>query len=164
MTRCSRFRRTLSGLALACLAQLLLLAGAASAARAADSVDDLTGPWQLLVDDYLVASRTNVVRTYHPFQKYAGNPVLVADKPWEGTIVYIYGTVLPNENHTGFRMWYHTARTNDPNDTGDVQLYATSTNGINWTKPSLGLRSYYGSTSNNMYFTRTNQTGITSVM
>jgi hypothetical protein len=126
MTSCSQCPRALSNRALAYLAHLLLLAGVASAAQAAAAVDDLTGPWQLLVDDYLVASRTNVVRTYHPFQKYRNNPVLVANKPWEGTIVYIYGTVLRDEADAGFRMWYHTARTNDPNDTGDVQLYATS--------------------------------------
>lgn len=80
----------------ACLALGLLL-GPFYLRSSAAAVDDLTGPWQLLVDDFLVATMTNVVRTYHRFQKHAGNPVLVADKPWEGTIVYIYGTVLPNE-------------------------------------------------------------------
>ena len=135
----------------------------ASQAWALDAVDDLIGPWQLLVDDYPVASKTNVIRTYHPFQKYAGNPVLVVDKPWEG-LVYLYGTVLPNETRTGYRMWYHTLRTNSLCSDASLELYATSTNGINWVKPTLNLRVGCGSTSNNMYFTRPDAGGITSVM
>ena len=110
-----------------------------------------------------VASKTNVVRTYHPFQKYANNPVLVADQPWEG-LVYLYGTVLPNETRTGYRMWYHTLRTDDANNDGSLELYATSTDGIHWTKPILNLRSWHGSTANNMYFTRPTAGGMTSVM
>ncbi len=143
---------------------LLLLAGpVGDRGWAASSVDDLTGPWQLLVDDFPVGSRTNVVRTYHPFQKYAGNPVLVADQPWEG-LVYLYGTVLPNEARTGYRMWYHTLRPNDTNNDGSLELYATSTDGTHWTKPILNLRSWHGSTANNMYFSRLTGGGMTSVM
>ena len=135
-----------------CLALALLPGPASPRAWAAASVDDLTGPWQLLVDDYPVATRSNVVRAYHPLQKYAGNPVLVPDQPWEQSIVYIYGTVLPNETGTGYRMWYHSMLTNNSICTNwSVQLHATSTNGINWVKPALNLRSTCGSASNNMY-------------
>ena len=149
----------------ACLALLLLPSLASPRAWAAASVDDLTGPWQLLVDDYPVASKTNVVRTYHPFQKYTNNPVLVADQPWEQPMVYLYGTVLPNETHTGYRMWYHCLRTNNSICTDwSTELYATSTNGINWVKPVLNLRETCGSTSNNMYYTRPTGGGMTSVM
>jgi hypothetical protein len=59
-------------------------------------LSDLTGPWQLFVDDYTVASKVGVTRTYHPFQKYASNPVMVADRDWEGANIYLYGTVLPD--------------------------------------------------------------------
>jgi hypothetical protein len=72
--------------------------------------------------------------------------------------------VLPNETHTGYRMWYHTLRPNDANNDGSLELYATSTDGIHWTKPNLDLRSWHGSTANNMYFTRPTAGGITSVM
>lgn len=147
----------------ACLALLLLPGPAASRARAATSVDDLTGPWHLVVDDYPIISRTNLVRTYHPFDKYTNNPVLVAQQPWEG-LVYLYGTVLPNETRTGYRMWYHTLRPSDTNNDGSLELYATSADGIHWTKPTLNLRSWHGSTSNNMFFTRPTGGGITSVM
>ena len=127
-------------------------------------VDDLTGPWQLFVDDSVVAGKAGLTRTYHPFQKYAGNPVLTPTMPWEENIAYIYGTVMPNESLTGYRMWYHTARVNDPADDGSNILYAESADGINWTKPNLGIRSWHGSTANNMIFVRSGQSGITSVM
>jgi hypothetical protein len=143
----------------------LVAALGCAGAWAAASVDDLTGPWQLFVDDYPIASKTNVVRTYHPFQKYANNPVLVADQPWEQPMVYLYGTVLPNETHTGYRMWYHCLRTNNSIcPSWSNELYATSTNGINWVKSPLNLRSTCGSASNNMYYTRPTGGGITSVM
>jgi len=48
------------------------------------SLGDLTGPWQLLVDDAFIAEKHEVVRVYHPFEKDPRNPVLVADRPWEG--------------------------------------------------------------------------------
>ncbi len=142
---------------------VVLLGPAAQQGRAAGSLDDLTGPWQLFVDDFPVAGRTNVVRTYHPFQKYTNNPVLVTDRPWEGP-VYLYGTVLPNETRTGYRMWYHTLRPDDTNNDGSLELYATSPDGVTWTKPILNLRSWHGSTANNMYFTRPTAGGMTSVM
>jgi len=84
----------------------VLLLGPARAA-AVEPLGDLTGPWQLFVDDYLVAAKSNVERVYHPLQKYAGNPVLLADRAWEGTNVYVYGTALPDESGAGYRMWYH---------------------------------------------------------
>ncbi len=87
---------------------------------------DLMSPWYLMVDDGHIVSRT-VPRAYHPFQKYAYNPVMRGTLPWEGRILQLYGTVLP-----GFRMWYSTYN----KDWGLTQiLYAESQDGINWTKP-----------------------------
>jgi len=133
------------------------------AADGAEFLGDLTGPWQLFVDDYLVAARSNVVRTYHPFQKYGGNPVITPTEAWEDSIVYIYGTVLP-DGAGGYRMWYHTLRPEDNNNDGSNILYATSTDGIHWVKPILNIRSWHGSTANNMIYDRPGQSGITSVM
>ncbi len=124
----------------------------------AKGLGDLTGPWQLLVDDHVVASRTGVVRTYHAFEKYAGNPVLPADKPWEGGIAYVYGTILPNESGGGYRMWYHSY------DGQYHILYATSNDGISWAKPELGLVSFNGSTANNILIRRTAEDHTPQVM
>ena len=128
-----------------------LVVTVANPGRAAERLGDLTGPWQLFVDDHLIAESDNLVRVYHAFEKHTGNPVMTADKPWEGNAVYIYGTVLPNEDGQGYRMWYHSYD-------GDYRmLYATSNDGIRWTKPNLGLTSFQGSTENNILFHLTHE-------
>jgi len=132
---------------------VMTLCGVRPMASAADarSLGDLTGPWRLFVDDHLVAEKSNVVRTYHAFEKHAANPVLVADKPWEGGTAYVYGTVLPAEGGVGYRMWYHSWA-------GEYRmLYATSKDGLAWSKPELGLVEYESSTANNILFRRTHE-------
>jgi len=124
---------------------------AAGAATAPKQLGDLSGPWQLFVDDHLVTERTHVKRGYHPFKKHAGNPVMKADRPWEGSTVYVYGTVLPAEGGPGYRMWYHSWA-------GEYRmLYATSKDGIRWHKPNLGFVDYKGSTQNNILLRRTRE-------
>ena len=36
---------------------------------------DLSGPWQLFVDGFLIANVNGVKRTYHQFEKNPANPV-----------------------------------------------------------------------------------------
>jgi hypothetical protein len=137
-------------IAVGCVCAWLLAFGQGHAA-AAVGLSDLTGPWQLFVDDHTVASRVCVTRAYHAFAKYAGNPVMVADKLWEGNNVYIYGTVLPNESGPGYRMWYHSLNFSLPSADRVNANYATSVDGITWTKPALGIISFSGSKANNMF-------------
>ncbi|MBN1146079.1 MAG: hypothetical protein JXA78_02395 [Anaerolineales bacterium] len=88
----------------------------------------LADGWYLMVDDGHIVQR-DVARLYHPFRKHPNNPILRADKPWEGKVVYMYGAVLP-----GYRMWYSTYN----KDWGVKQvLYAESRDGLNWRKPDL---------------------------
>ncbi len=140
----------------------VLWAGAGPAA-AQRSLNDLSGPWQLLVDEHLVASRSGLTRTFHPFVKNGPSPILTATKAWEGHLIYIYGTVLPSEAGGGYRMWY-SCLPNIEGDDGSRVLYATSPDGITWAKPNLGIRSWNGSTANNMFFPRVGSNGIPSVI
>jgi hypothetical protein len=129
------------------------------------SLNDLSGPWQLFVDDHVVAARQDVVRTYHPFEKHPTNPVLVADQPWED-LVYVYGTVLPAEDGSGYRIWYQNLPINRRQEVASI-LYATSEDGIRWEKPELGIRARSPgnpSTANNMFFPREHGNGIASIM
>jgi len=84
--------------------------------------------WYLMLDDEHIASR-DVPRIYHPYQKYPGNPIMVADRPYEGNAIQLFGTVLP-----GFKMWYGSY-----NKAWGLQqiLYAESQDGLNWIKPNL---------------------------
>jgi hypothetical protein len=106
---------------------------------------DLTGPWQLFIDDSVVEGKSGVTRRYHAFRKHPANPVLRPDQPWEGKVAYVYGTVLPGEQGSGYRMWYQSWAAGEYRT-----LYATSRDGLNWEKPALGLVDFAGSRENNL--------------
>lgn len=121
-----------------------------SGALVAASLDGGAGPYRrLFLDALLVEQSSGVERVFHTPEKFAGNPVLRADTPWEkgGSGPYLYGTVL----HDGgkLRMWYHFLRG------GYRNAYAESEDGIRWTKPDLGLIDFEGSRANNLFVTVT---------
>jgi hypothetical protein len=111
---------------------------------------------QLVVDDLLIHSMEGVERRLHPGRKLP-EPVLVADQPWEGVRVYVYGTIIYDAADGIFKMWY-LARMGPGFEhrcpgllrQGDVILYATSPDGIKWEKPHLGLTEFDGSKDNNI--------------
>lgn len=119
----------------------------------------------LFVDDVGVASRRNLVRTQHP-ARVSSKPIMVADRPWEGERVYLFGTVRFEPKKSLFEMWYVgvPARGEVFAETKQVfvkgfreggatlMLYATSRDGVIWDKPSLGLHEFAGSTANNIVF------------
>src|SRR5512143_3280127 len=92
---------------LSLVARCLVLATLTSTPTfAAKPPGDLTGPWQLFVDDYLISSKVDVARRYHPFVRYTNNPIIVVDQPWEHNVVNC-STVLPTEDGKGYQMWYY---------------------------------------------------------
>lgn len=82
---------------------------------------------QLFVDDVMVARKEGVIRKAHACRKL-DQPVLTADKPWERTDIdrriYVYGTALPQEDGSGYRLWYMRF--------SDILQYATSEDGLHW--------------------------------
>jgi len=128
---------------------------------------------QLFVDDYIIHNRYGLERKAQPCTKM-DKPVLAPspDAPWEydmkGTTpmgrgrVFIYGTVFYDPSMELYRMWY-MARMSDAHDCsipelelpgenihGDLTAYATSKDGINWTRPNLGLVHFNGNPNNNI--------------
>lgn len=100
---------------------------------------------ELFVDDYRVASTTKVSRVTHAATKVG--PVLRPDKPWESNNAYVYGTAIYDEQAHVYKLWYQAYnRTNGQYYT----CYATSHDGVHWTKPNLGIVEYEGSTANNI--------------
>lgn len=100
---------------------------------------------QLLVDDVVIAERSDVTRELGQLTKANdGKPLLVADKPWEKADLFRLGSVF----HDGekFRMWYQL---ND-DARGPVIGYAESEDGLRWNKPNLGLQEFQGSKNNNI--------------
>ena len=105
------------------------------------------GPWRrLFLDGAVVEDQQGLQRVFHTAVKHPGNPIINADKPWEGpaaiTGPYVYGTVL-KERGT-FRLWYQLL--NRGNHIG----YAESRDGVVWRKPELGLIEFRGSKANNL--------------
>jgi len=103
---------------------------------------------QLFVDDAIVESATGLTRALHPVRKHPGNPLVVADRPWEGRCVLIYGAVIRDPESGSFRMWYlawgkHVGQSS-------YICYAESEDGLHWVKPDLGLHEFKGSTENNI--------------
>lgn len=91
---------------------------------------------QLFVDRVLVREAENISFTLHPAEKYPGNPLIKADRPWEGWRIAIYGSVLYDQDEKTFKMWYiGDARDYFPDF---ATLYATSQDGIHWEKPLVG--------------------------
>ena len=101
------------------------------------------GARELFLDNYRLESLVDVERVVHAGRK--SKPLISATEPWEGSAVYIYGTVLRDQPAgTGYRMWY-TAYS----DTYYL-CYATSADGVTWQKPRLGIVDYKGSKENNI--------------
>lgn len=91
---------------------------------------------QLFIDQYVVRSSERVWFTPHQARKHPGNPIMKADRPWEGSAVQIYGTVMFDEEERIFKMWYMgNASQWFPSY---ATHYATSRDGVHWEKPLVG--------------------------
>lgn len=76
--------------------------------------------------------------------------VLVADQPWEGN-TSAYFTIFADGGR--FRMYYRGAHFDEQTKKSahqEVACYAESTDGVQWTKPALGLVEFAGSKQNNI--------------
>ena len=103
------------------------------------------GPWRrLFLDATVVEEQHGLVRKFHSAEKHIGNPIIVADRPWEGksaiTGPYVYGTVLNDGQR--YRMWYQILFQ------GNHVGYAESTDGVHWQKPALDIIQYEGQSTN----------------
>lgn len=109
---------------------------------------------QFFIDDYLVGAAHNIRRTVHQPQKHEANPLVVPDRPWEGRRGTIVGPVLRDPESGQLRMWYRTHQGSFPLADGrmakEALLYATSADGIEWTKPEEGLYAWQGTAANNI--------------
>ena len=98
---------------------------------------------QLLLDDHLVATSTNLARQINRPVKHPANPLIVQDMPWEKRLVSIYGTVLYDQSLEKFRCWYTAGEFRDgipdvpdgPVTAEYYICYAESDDGILWNKP-----------------------------
>ena len=105
----------------------------------------------LFLDMEEVAARHNVVQTVLEAKKHGSNPVLplgdvgewdsLQVKPWASR------SVIYDDEEQLFKSWYTGI---DIGNSVHTTGYAVSENGIEWTKPRLGLFEYNGNKDNNI--------------
>jgi hypothetical protein len=141
--------RAICSLAVGLAAVSFVLTGLAGAEPVSPPADDQiagpgAGPWRRLFLDSMVVEQTQGLRrVFHAVEKHPANPVVRKDSDCEGIGPYLYGTVMWDQGR--LRMWYHSQ------SGGYRNHYAESTDGIRWTKPSLGLIAFRGSQNNNLF-------------
>lgn len=126
----------------------IYLAKVAVAAGDAENVRRIGSQRELFVDEYLVASRSNVDLQLH--QPEPRDVALVCDAPWEGN-TSAYFTIFQDGDL--YRMYYRGAHFNEATRQAahpEVTCYAESRDGLTWEKPDLGLFEFNGSKENNI--------------
>ena len=108
---------------------------------------------QLVLDTRVIEDAKNARLTLGTPVKEPRNPLMPADKPWENATNNLYPNVLWDEQEKVFKIWYKNvladkdviAQMDQPSTVHDVGwylLYATSRDGLSWTKPELGLHRF----------------------
>ncbi len=101
---------------------------------------------QLFLDHRFIEACEDVTLVVNPPVKRR-DPVIRSDRPWDAFRIIWY-TVA--EDRDSFKMWYQ-AFDNDQWAGGRSRLcYAVSKDGLEWTKPNLGIVEFKGSKDNNI--------------
>ena len=121
----------------------------------------------LLLDARIVEDAQNAELTLGVVRKHGGNPLFGEDRPWEARFDNLYANVIYDDEEHLYKCWYspfivdnssrgmsaqqrEEVRYRAPRNREMAICYATSQDGLTWTKPDLGLVEYDGSTANNI--------------
>lgn len=128
------------------LAALVIISGllAVQSGRAGETLD-LGSRRELFVDNYLIASKTNVQLTLH--EPRDEGPVLQFDAPWEGPFCG-YATVIRDGDR--FKVFYRGKGVAGRDGLNELTCIAESPDGRQWTRPKLGLIELKGTKENNV--------------
>lgn len=130
------------------LSVVLLATGAQDVVLASEPIA-LGTRRELLVDHFLVDHMTNVrLELGRPIDR---GVVFRFDQPWEGRFCG-YVTVLQDQGR--YQLYYRgRPDAGRDGDKGEVTCYAESSDGIQWTRPELGLCEVGGTKQNNVILT-----------
>jgi hypothetical protein len=121
---------------------------------------------QLFLDTMLIDRMERVARWVHTPTKHEENPILVAERPWEGSRI-LYCNVERETEGEAYKLWYnvvsplpssYTPREDSSNVFEQTPgrfvsrgfCYAVSEDGLHFRRPDLGLVEYEGSRQNNL--------------
>src|SRR5688572_24867054 len=94
-----------------------------------------------------VASTSHLTQRFFPARKHSANPILRRSETWEGVGPYLWGNRLMQDGKTReFRLWYIAYRYED---NFYRWAYATSSDGLQWTKPDLAAENFDNSPAKN---------------
>src|SRR5687768_13317850 len=102
----------------------------------------------LLLDDHTVAKTSNLTQQFFPAKRHPANPVMRRSEKWEGVGPYVWGNRLMQDERTRqFQLWYIAY-----DYAGNFYRwgYATSPDGLAWTKPDLGVETMSGQPARNL--------------
>lgn len=99
---------------------------------------------QLFVDERLIDRVDNAALKLNPPRP--GEVALHMEKPWEG-VTSSYPCVIKDGDR--YRLWYRVSSEGQPKN-WNMTAYAESADGIQWTRPSLGIVEFQGSKDNNI--------------
>ena len=108
----------------------------------------------LLIDDLHIRRMEGVQRALCEPQKHP-EPVVQAQKPWEGEGVWMHNGWLYDRDEKVFKLWYHCHDPSFYDEYPDLawnyrRAYAVSADALTWEKPELGVVPWQGSTRNNL--------------
>jgi len=100
---------------------------------------------QLFVDDFHLTEVMGLQRTLNQVEKHPSNPVIKPEESWEGDGMWAKNSTMYDPTEGVFKLWYNCGKR-----TG----YATSSDGLHWERPELGLVEFGGSARNNILESR----------
>lgn len=101
---------------------------------------------ELFIDTFLIEKQNNVQRILH--EPKDEGIVLFFDKPWEGPFCG-YSTIIKDDSK--YRLYYRgLPEAGKDGSAIETTCYAESDDGINWTKPNIGIYEISGTYNNNV--------------
>lgn len=154
-------------------AGILAAVGALSCGTASSDPAESEAPSNrhLLLDSRIVESVSDARLRIGSVSKHEQNPLLREDKPWEPRFDNVYANVIYDEQEGVYKCWYSPFIVDERTTSTPIDertpahhrymsvrpraremgvCYAVSKDGIEWTKPELGLVEFEGSTANNI--------------
>lgn len=131
----------------------LVLMGGALTAHGADYFDETKAVTVFAFDSISIPYSQNLRLEMRQPIRHADNPVVKRGPPGapDALGVQFYGSIIKDGGK--YRLWYVAFDDDTENKVASARwraAYAESADGLNWTKPDLGLVEYKGSKSNNL--------------
>jgi len=110
---------------------------------------------ELFLDNKLLEMTPGVSRRLHKAKKHLLNPVIRCERWCDGNNIQPYTTLYDSEDKL-FKMWARAGsdwKSKRVGDNAAYMLYFTSSDGVHWEKPDLGVVEIAGRRDHNIIFT-----------